>query len=625
MLLKRIDSVKDFKKLKEEQMEQLAREIRSFLIEGVSRTGGHLASNLGVVELTMALHRIFDTEKDKLIFDVGHQSYVHKILTGRKADFQSLRQLDGLCGFPKRSESTHDCFGTGHSSTSISAGLGMALARDLKGEDHEVVCVIGDGALTGGLAFEALNHLGSTKTNMLVVLNDNEMSICPNVGGLSNYLCKIRMGETYRSTVRKVVDTVGSIPFIGKKTVDTAIKWKNKMKHIFIPGAYFDEMGVKYFGPVDGHDYKTLVSVLKELKKIQGPKILHVLTAKGKGYGYAEENPSAYHGVGPFDKHLGVAQSKALTYSDAVGAELNELFRGEEKTVVITAAMVKGTGLDILVKNHPKKVVDVGIAESHAVTLAAGFASAGIKPYFAVYSTFLQRGYDQIVHDVCIQKLPVKFLIDRAGIVGEDGETHQGLLDLSYLIPIPNMTILAPKDRNELLRMIRFSHNFSGPIAIRYPRGKAVDLSFVSEEEDLLKWEVISEGDDGSVLACGKMVETALKTCAMLREKGIRLQIINARCIKPLDERMLSHLCRRSERIYTIEDNFINGGFGNFVSKFLLERGYQGRVVSFGFPDRFIEHGKVEALYERYGLSEEALAQRIYQDMKKEDEAEAEI
>lgn len=618
MLLKRIECLSDFKQMKEQQMGQLAKEIREFLIDSISLTGGHLASNLGIVELTMALHRVFDTEKDKIVFDVGHQSYVHKILTGRKEGFSTLRQLDGLCGFPKRKESHHDCFGTGHSSTSISAGLGMAMARDLQGEDYEVISVIGDGALTGGMAFEALNHLGSTRTNMLVVLNDNEMSICPNVGGLSNHLCRIRMGKTYRSTAKKVVDTVSSIPFIGQKTIKTIIAWKDKMKHVFIPGAFFEEMGIKYFGPVDGHDYGTMVDVLREIRKIQGPKILHVLTEKGKGYGYAEENPSCYHGVGSFDKHLGVRESKAVTYSDTAGDQLNKIFRTNEKSVVITAAMVKGTGLDRVSKEHPEKVIDVGIAEGHAVTLAAGLAVSGIKPYFAVYSTFLQRGYDQVVHDVCIQNLPVTFLIDRAGVVGEDGETHQGLLDLSYLIPIPNMTILAPKDRDELIRMLSFSHSFRTPISIRYPRGKISELPSAFPEEDLLKWEWMSEGSDGVLLAVGKMVETALKVSEKLKERGVFLSTVNARCIKPLDVSMLSLVREKYRRVYTLEDNFLIGGFGSFVGRRLFDEGYRGRFSSFGFPDSFIEHGKTEALYERYGLSDNTLTERIYQDMKDE-------
>lgn len=615
-LLSRIDNPKDLKKLNENQIKQLAKEIREFLIENVSHTGGHLASNLGVVELTLALHTVFDTHKDKLIFDVGHQSYVHKILTGRKKDFHTLRQIDGLSGFPKKKESRHDCFETGHSSTSISAAMGMALSRDILKENHEVVALIGDGALTGGLAFEALNHLGSTKTNMLIVLNDNEMSICPNVGGVSNYLCQIRVGSAYRSTARKIVNTLGSIPVLGGKTVDTAIKFKNRIKHMLIPGAFFDEMGVEYYGPVDGHDYRGLVNALKELKKIKGPKILHVLTTKGRGYGYAEENPSFYHGVSPFNRALGLSGSNKLTYSDVAGFCLSDLFDSDQQSVAITAAMLKGTGLDHVAKKHSNRVIDVGIAEGHATTLAAGLASSGIKPYFAVYSTFLQRAYDHMIHDVCIQKLPVTFLIDRAGIVGEDGETHQGLLDLSYLIPIPNMTVMAPKDRNELVKMIRFSHRYSSPIAIRYPRGTAVELPTTDEEGDLFKWEVLKQGKTVVMLAVGKMVETALNISSELEKRGISLKVINARCIKPLDEERLHDISRNFEFIYTLEDNFIAGGFGVSVTKFLSDIQCKKKITNLGFPDVFIEQGKIELLFEKYGLSAKQIADEICFDLQ---------
>lgn len=614
MLLNKIHSPKDLKNFSGRQMNELAGEIREFLIDKISKNGGHLASNLGIVELTLALHRVFDTSKDKLIFDVGHQSYVHKILTGRKEDFDTLRQFEGLSGFPKRKESIHDCFDTGHSSTSISAGLGMAISRDLRKESYDVIAVIGDGALTGGLAFEALNHLGSTKTDMLVILNDNEMSICQNVGGLSNYLCKIRVGSRYRSAVKRIVDTVGSIPLIGKRTVTSAIELKNKVKHVFVPGAFFDEMGVKYFGPVDGHDYDSLVSALIELQKIKGPKLLHVLTEKGKGYGYAEENPSAYHGVGPFDKNLGVFPSKIRTYSDVVGDTLKDIFEEDDEAVVITAAMLTGTGIENLSHQYPRKVIDVGIAEAHAVTLSAGLAASGVKPYFAVYSTFLQRAYDQIVHDVCIQNLSVTFLIDRAGIVGEDGETHQGILDLSYLIPIPNMSIMAPKDADELIAMIHYSKKHTGPLAIRYPRGKAMTMHSEFPEQDLRKWEVMKKGKQGVLLAVGRMVETAIDIAEKLEKKGISIQVINARCVKPLDEAMLEEIMEVFDRVYTLEDNLIAGGFGSFVTKYLSDHNFKGEISNFGFPDQFIEHGKIDVLFEKYQLSAEQLTDRIQTD-----------
>lgn len=615
--LDNINEPRDLKKLKQKEIEILSEEIRDFLIEMVSSTGGHLASNLGVVELTLALHQVFDTSKDKLIFDVGHQSYVHKLLTGRKKGFSTLRKFRGMSGFPKKSESKHDCYETGHSSTSISAALGMAIARDMRGENHEVIAVIGDGALTGGLAFEALNHLGSVQTDMLVILNDNEMSICPNVGAISNYLCQIRVGNAYRSTVKKIVDTVGSIPIIGEKTVDAAIEIKNRLKHALVPGAFFDEMGIKYFGPVDGHNSEGLKKALEEMRKIKGPKLLHVLTTKGKGYGYAEENPSFYHGVGPFNKNLGVSQSNNLTYSDVVGFTLKDIFDTDKKSLAITAAMIKGTGLDHVTKKHLNRVVDVGIAEGHGVTFCAGLASSGIKPYFAVYSTFLQRGFDHIVHDVCIQNLPVTFLIDRAGIVGEDGETHQGLLDLSYLIPVPNMTIMAPKDKDELVNMIKFSHKYDSPIAIRYPRGKVAQLNANYPEKDLLRWEVMKDGKSAVILAVGKMVETALFVSQNLEKQGISVKIINSRTIKPLDEEMLQSLSIYYDKIYTIEDNFVTGGFGSIVTNFLSDHQYKGEVKNFGFPDNFIEHGKVDLLYEKYGLSVKGLSQHIFQDIKK--------
>lgn len=616
MLLNKINHPKDIKKLNKRQMQDLATEIREFLIDKVSATGGHLASNLGMVELTLALHQVFDTTEDKIIYDVGHQSYVHKILTGRKEQFHTLRKFGGLSGFPKRNESVHDCFDTGHSSTSISAGLGMAIARDLRKENYEVVAVIGDGALTGGMAFEALNHLGSTATDMLIILNDNEMSICENVGALSNYLCKIRVGNRYRSTVRKIVDTVNAIPLIGKSTVKKAIHLKNKVKHVFVPGAFFEEMGVKYFGPVDGHDYENLVKVLVELKKIQGPKLLHVVTAKGKGYGYAEEKPSCYHGVGVFDKNLGILPSGTVTYSDVVGDTLNKIFEKNQKVVAITAAMLSGTGLDKVIEKYPEKVFDVGIAEGHAVTLAAGLSVSGVKPYFAVYSTFLQRAYDQIVHDVCIQNLSVTFLIDRAGIVGEDGETHQGILDLSYLIPIPNMTIMAPKDRSELEAMILFSETFVGPLAIRYPRGKVVDLPSHYPQADLTKWEVVKKGKSVVILGVGKMVEAAIKVSDELEKNGIFVEVVNARCIKPLDENMLKNIMNNFETIHTMEDNFVAGGFGVSVTKYLSDNHYEGRIHNFGFPNQFIEHGATDQLFEKYLLSPTRISEQIYMDLK---------
>ncbi|MBP2027592.1 1-deoxy-D-xylulose-5-phosphate synthase [Acetoanaerobium pronyense] len=610
-ILDKINSPKDLKNLKEEEIFLLAKEIRKFLIKNISKSGGHLASNLGVVELTLALHSVFDTKKDKIVFDVGHQSYVHKILTGRREKFGTIRQYEGLSGFPKRNESEHDCFETGHSSTSISAALGMAFAGDIKGDSNEIIALIGDGALTGGLALEGLNHLGSSDANLLVVLNDNEMSICENVGGLSDYLCNIRINTVYRKLSKHMIDLVSSVPIVGVKASQTAVKIKDGLKHIVMPGALFDEMGVKYFGPIDGHDYKTLVRALEELKKIKGPKLLHVITKKGKGYKFAEEDPSSYHGVGKFEIDKGVMKVKSENYSQTVGETLEDIFNDDTECLAITAAMANGTGLENLKIKYPKRVIDVGIAEGHATTLAAGIASTGTKAYFAVYSTFLQRGFDEIIHDVALQNLPVTLLIDRAGLVGEDGETHHGMFDLSYLNLIPNLTIFAPKDKSELRRIIKQTHSLKTPVAIRYPRGNDLDIES-SKEDDIFKWETLKKGTKIAILATGKMVHNALKASRELEtEYNIRCEVVNSRIIKPLDIQTLEDIARDFTHIFTLEDNSIAGGFGQIVLSELNKLNFSGKAVNIALPDSFIEHGSVDILYDKYGLSSNKIKMKV--------------
>ena len=619
--LNKIKKPRDLNELSTHEIEELSKEIRKFLIKSVSKTGGHLASNLGVVELTLAIHSVYDTEKDKLIFDVGHQSYVHKLLTGRKELFSTLRQYEGLSGFPKRKESLHDCFETGHSSTSISAGLGMALGRDYVQDDFKVISIIGDGALTGGLALEGLNHLGSTNTDMLVILNDNDMSICKNVGGLSNSLYNLRMTKVYRKLSKNMINFISSVPVVGVKATNAAVRIKDSLKHMVMPGAFFEEMGIKYFGPVDGHDYKALVHALKELNIIEGPKILHVLTTKGKGYKYAQDNPSDYHGVSKFDIAKGVVSNTQITYSNVAGTTLRDIFYKNNKSVAITAAMISGTGLDLLIESHKEKVIDVGIAEEHAVTLAAGLASTGIKPYFVVYSTFLQRAYDQILHDVALQDLAVTFLIDRAGLVGEDGETHHGVFDIGFLSTIPNLTIMSPRDNIELKNMIEFSQSYNHPIAIRYPRGKAIELNYL-RDMDLMKWEWLCDEPKIAIVAVGKMVETALRIRDNLFVMGIKVSVINARCIKPMDNDSVKKLSEKMNYIFSIEDHVYSGGFSCQLKQNLFDKSYFGKFKSFTLPDDFIEHGNVDILFDKLGLDSDSICQSIVNFISYNDEYE---
>lgn len=603
-LLDKVNYPEDLEKLNSVELNQLSSEIRNFLVDNVSKTGGHLASNLGVVELTLALHKVFNMPKDKIIWDVGHQSYVHKIITGRKSKFNTLRKFNGISGFPKPDESEYDIFATGHSSTSISAGLGVARARDIMKEKYNVISVIGDGALTGGVAFEALNDAGNSKTNMIVILNDNEMSISPNVGSISAYLSRIRTDPNYINFRDDVETLVKKIPTIGNTLFKNTHKLKEGLKYLFVQGMLFEELGFKYIGPIDGHNIVKLIDVLERAKKINGPVLIHVLTKKGKGYCHAENNPDIFHSMGPFEIETGEkAPSCSINYSDVFGNSLVEEAKKNEKIVAITAAMPDGTGLSEYAENFKDRFFDVGIAEQHAAILAAGLALNGMRPVFAVYSTFLQRAYDQVVHDICIQKLPVMFAIDRAGIVGEDGETHQGLLDLSYLRTIPNITVLSPKDLTEFKMMLKWCYNFNTPVAIRYPRGGDYEVSFDKYEDITLgKWEIIKNGDNIAILAVGKMNQVSKKVIEKLKNKDIDAGLINCRFVKPLDEDMLHHVFNNYKHVFTIEDNYIAGGFGSGVLEFAARNDYKGKVSLLGFPDEFIRQGSSALLYKKYNL-----------------------
>ena len=544
--LDKVNCPEDIKNMTNEELDILAKDIRKFLVKSVSKTGGHLASNLGVVELTLALHKVFESPKDKIVWDVGHQSYVHKILTGRKDSFDTLRQFKGLSGFPKEIESPHDIFDTGHSSTSISVGLGIACARDIKKENFDVVSVIGDGSITGGMALEALNNLGYLNTDMIVILNDNEMSIDKNVGAMSRHLSSIIRNSTMNK-VKDEVEKIFTVTSAGNLIYKTASKVKDSIVSQFTPQQceLFESMGIKYYGPIDGHNIKELIEILNKAKKKKGPVLLHVITKKGKGYKYAEEHPDKYHGVSKFDIKEGVQPSNSKSISSAVGEKLVQMSAKDDKIVAITAAMPSGTGLDLFQKAYPERYYDVGIAEQHAVTFSAGLAKEGMKPYFAVYSTFLQRGYDQIIHDVCITKKNVTFLIDRAGLVGNDGETHHGMFDLSYLNIVPNITVMAPKDTQELELMLELSAELNEPVAIRYPRGNAYYLNRGEYKKiEVGKYEIIAEGKDIAILAIGNMVKHALEAKEILLEDNINPAIINARFLKPMDEKLLHELCK---------------------------------------------------------------------------------
>ena len=613
-LLDSIHFPEDLRKLPLEELKPLAREIRAFLIHHISKTGGHLASNLGIVELTLALHYCFHMPEDKIVWDVGHQAYVHKILTGRKEQFHTLRQLDGLSGFPKPNESLYDCFATGHSSTSISAALGMAKARDLKGRHNYVVAVIGDGSMTGGLAYEALNNAGRSNTNLIVILNDNQMSIRSNVGALSRHLNDIRTEPAYLGAKKEVHEFLHKLPLIGKP-IDKAIeRAKDSIKYLLVPGCLFEELGFQYIGPVDGHQVTELVRVLNKIKKMNGPILLHVHTVKGKGYRYAEDLPWDYHGVGQFDIKTGKPKksSNGLTYSQVFGHKLVELAKENPRIVAITAAMQSGTGLDEFEAAFPKRFFDVGIAEQHGVTFAAGMAEEGFVPVFAVYSTFLQRGYDQLIHDVCMQNLHVVFAIDRAGIVGADGETHQGVFDLSYLSHMPNMTILSPKNQWELEEMLTFAVNAAGPVAVRYPRGEAVQV-YQEKQEPVVygKAEVLEEGRYLAILAEGAMISFAKEARDALVKEGLTPVLVNVRFIKPLDKSLIRKLSEICDYLVTVEDNVISGGLGAQVMETVCQESLPCKVHSIGLPDQFIEQGSPKELYQRYGLDGEGIRRKI--------------
>ena len=614
MILDRIQKENDIKNLNEQELEALRSEIRDFLLEHISKTGGHLASNLGVVELTMALHLVFDLPKDKIIWDVGHQSYTHKLLTGRKEGFVTLRQYGGMSGFPKTNESETDCFNTGHSSTSISAGLGMAIAREVTGEDYHVISVIGDGSLTGGMAYEALNNASHVKKNFIVVLNDNNMSISPNVGGMSSYLSNFRTTDAYKNFKLKVLKSLNKIPVVGEKLVHGLRNAKSGLKQLLIPGMLFEEMGLMYLGPVDGTNIKEMVHSLEIAKRMEGPVLVHVITHKGAGYKHAEENPSKFHGAEPFDVATGqpLKKKEKDTYTDAFSQIMCKLGESHPKMVAITAAMADGTGLTKFGESYPNRFYDVGIAEQHGVTFAAGLAKAGLKPVFAVYSSFLQRAYDQVLHDVCIQNLPVVFAIDRAGLVGSDGETHQGIFDLSYLASIPNMTVLAPKNRYELEDMMAYAVEYPGPIAVRYPRGGAYEgLEEYREPITFGKAEVIEQGEEVVLFALGTMVETAYNVAMKLKDKGISATVVNARFATPFDKDMVTKMASSHKLFVTLEENVASGGFGEHILAYLKEQGMNIPVYNVAIPNAYVEHGNVAQLKQDIGIDEDRILDTI--------------
>lgn len=614
MVLDQIQNVNDIKNLTEEEIDTLQDEIRTFLVESIAKTGGHLASNLGVIELTMALHLSFDLTKDKIVWDVGHQSYTHKILTGRKDGFEHLREYGGMSGFPKTEECEADSFNTGHSSTSISAGLGLAEAREITGQDYFVISVIGDGALTGGMAFEALNNASRMKTNFIIVLNDNNMSISENVGGLSKYLNDFRTADAYMDLKDGVVNSLSKIPVYGDRIVRKIRNAKSGIKQLFVPGMFFEEMGITYLGPVDGSNIKAMRRAFAEAKRVRGPVLVHVLTKKGNGYVPAERHPARFHGTAPFDIETGVPlhkQSKAH-YTDVFSTVMKKMGEREPKLVAITAAMTDGTGLKRFRNLYPERFFDVGIAEEHAVTFAAGMAKSGLKPIFAVYSSFLQRAYDQILHDVCLQNLPVVFAIDRAGLVGKDGATHQGIFDLSYLATIPNLTIMAPKNKWELSDMLKFAIAADTPMAIRYPRGDACDLWKEKRAPiESGKAEVLCEGTEVALFAIGSMVKTAWKVMEKLQERGISATVVNARFAAPLDKECICGLAQKHRLLVTLEENVASGGMGEHVAAVLMEEQSRIKLLRIAVPDMFVEHGDVDTLYRVLGMDADTVTNRI--------------
>lgn len=610
MLLDSINKTGDIKNIQPSQYPELAQEIREFLINKISVTGGHLASNLGTVELTMALHIALDVPRDKIIWDVGHQSYTHKLLTGRKEGFDTLRQYGGMSGFPKRCESDADCFDTGHSSTSISAGLGMVKARDLMGEDYAVVSVIGDGSLTGGLAYEAMNNASKLESNYIIILNDNEMSISESVGGMGKYLNNVRTAQGYLNLKEDVYAQLKT----STRVVDSIRRAKNSFKQLFVPGMVFENLGITYLGPIDGHDTAGLIRTIREARKVKKAVMIHIMTKKGKGYEPAERHPARFHGTEPFIVENGLPKNPRNTanYQDIFSTVMCKLGARDEKVVAITAAMAEGTGLKRFRNIYPDRFVDAGIAEEHAVTFAAGLATGGYKPVFAVYSSFLQRAYDQILEDVCLQNLPVVFAIDRAGLVGSDGETHQGIFDLSYMSTMPNMHVMAPKNKWELSDMLKFAVNLGAPVAVRYPRGNAYDgLSDFRAPIVMGKCEPIYEEKDVCLLAVGSMVKTGERVRQILKESGISCSLVNARFVKPIDTEYLKNAASDHRLFVTMEENVACGGYGESVRRFVDESGIGIRVMSIAIPDRFITHGSVDKLYRELGLDPDSIAERI--------------
>ena len=612
-LLDRINEPNDIKKVNKKDYKKLAKEIRGFLVRGISKTGGHLASNLGAVELTMALHLAMDFPKDKLIFEVGHQAYTHKILTGRRKEFSTLRTYEGLSGFPKRKESDCDAFDTGHSSTSISAAVGLATARDLAGEDYKVAAVIGDGALSGGMAYEALNHIGGSHSKMLIVLNDNNMSISENIGGMAAYLGKVRTNTKYVEFKDDLEQSLRKTK-LGTKLMYGLKRSKDSIKHFIVPGMFFEDMGITYVGPIDGHNIELMTRAFQTAFQANKPVLVHVVTEKGKGYEFAKADPSSFHGIDPFDIKTGKVLKKASgkSYTSVFSDAICELAEENEKVAAITAAMPQGTGLDVFAERYPERFFDVGIAEEHAVTFAAGLAAGGYSPVVAVYSTFLQRAYDQIVHDVCAGGLPVVFAVDRAGIVGNDGETHQGILDLSYLSHIPGMTVMAPRDASELKEMLRFAIELKQPVAIRYPRGQACDMAEeVRVPLALGKAEVLYRENEIALLAVGSMVETAVKVRELLQAGSYRATVVNMRFVSPMDFDLLDEMAAKHRVVVTLEENVLSGGFGEKVAAYYADRGWRVRIKNIALPNQYIEHGDTAVLREKYGLTAEKIAGEV--------------
>ncbi len=614
MYLETINKTNDIKKLNLEEKKALSGEIRDYLLEVVSKNGGHLASNLGVVELTIALESVFDVKKDKIIWDVGHQCYVHKILNGRREELKNIRKLDGISGFPKTSESDTDCFNTGHSSTSISAAMGMAKARDIKNKDNHVIAVIGDGALTGGMALEALNHVGCTQTKMIIILNDNEMSISKNISGMNKLLTRLRSKKHYRKSNKRGKLLLSKIPLFGKPVTKVISKGKDAIKQVFIPGMYFEEIGIKYLGPVDGHNIDALEHLLEKAKSFDEPVIIHVLTKKGKGYMKAEENPSKFHGVGPFDIKTGETITKSsMNYSKVFGEKLVKMASRNKKIVAITAAMRDGTGLSKFASTYPDRFFDVGIAEQHAITFAAGLAREDMIPFVSIYSSFYQRAYDQVIHDVCSQNLPVIMCVDRAGAVGADGETHQGLYDMSFFKIVPNLTIMCPKNFQELEAMMDFAVELKRPVIIRYPRGGESDTKFYNKTLLTLgKAEILKEGKDITIIGIGKTVAKAYEISEKLLTEGIDAEVINARFLKPLDSKTIIESIQKTRKVITIEDSTVIGGLASSIKELIIDQNLSDvGMKEYAYPDKFITHGKVEELEKKYKLDNEKIIQDI--------------